>query len=149
MTNLTPYLAITGSILSAVIGSFLGFLWQTKKDNKKDKKSILITLMAYRGIGSEEHDWVKALNMVDVVYYDNKKVRTLLHDYFKHLYRPLYDTGAHKKILLDLLHEMVKDIGYKNIKQSDIMDFYFPESLGRLYPTEPDKGVPSNASLDK
>lgn len=130
----TQLIPIAASVLGAIVGSFIGFLWQTRNDRRKEKKKVLSTLMAYRGIGAAEHEWVKALNMIDVVFYSNKKVRILLHDYFKHLYRPLFDTGQHGKILLDLIHEMIKDIGYKRIKQTDIMDFYFPEALGQRYP---------------
>jgi hypothetical protein len=144
--NTPEIVTLIAAILGAAVGAFLGFVWQTKNDKKKDKKTILATIMAYRGVGAAEHDWVKALNMVDVIFYDNKKVRTLLHDYFKHLYRPLFDTGQHGKILLDLIHEMVKDIGYKDLTQTDIMDFYFPEALGQLYPKPAEVVSPSKSS---
>lgn len=142
-TGLTPIIA---TVIGASLGAFLGFIWQTKRDKKLHKISILATIMAYRGVGSAEHDWVKALNMVDLIFYDNKKVRLLLHDYFKHLYRPLFETGQHGKILLDLIHEMIKDIGYKDITQTDIMDFYFPETIGKMYPIASEVVSPSKSS---
>lgn len=141
-----PWIPIIASIMGAGVGAFLGFLWQTKKEKKTNKKYILATLMAYRGVGAAEHDWIKALNMVDIYFYDNKKVRDLLHDYFKHLYRPLYDTGAHARILLQLLREMALDVGYTDLKESDIIDYYFPEELKRIYPTGPDKSAPAGGS---
>jgi len=84
--------------------------------------------------------------MIDVYFYGNEKVIHLRREYFKHLYRPLYETGAYTRILLDLLSEMAKDIGYKNLKQTDITDYYFPEELSKLYPGGPDKSAPSSSS---
>src|ERR1035437_3146075 len=110
-------------VISAIIGAFLGFLWQNKNERRKDKRYIIMTLMAYRGVGAREHDFVKALNMIDIVFYRNKKVRILLHEYFKHTIKPLFETGTYQKILIDLLHEMIRDIGYNNLKQTDIMDY--------------------------
>lgn len=146
MSNYQLWVPICAAVIGAALGSFLGFIWQSKKDKKTNKKTILATLMAYRGVGAAEHDWIKALNMIDIYFYGNEKVIHLRREYFKHLYRPLYDTGAHARILLDLLSEMAKDIGYRNLKQSDITDYYFPEELHKLYPTGPDKSAPSSSS---
>lgn len=82
--------------------------------------------MAYRGLLSREDDFVKALNMIDIYYYDNKNVRLLCHDYFKHLYSPLFETGHHNRILLSLILAMAKDVGYTKLNANDITDFYLP-----------------------
>jgi hypothetical protein len=113
-------------ILATAIGAFLGFIYQSKSEKKRDKKNILVVLMAYRGLKAREDDFVKALNIVDVYFHDNKKVRELLHDYFKHLYPPYFENGHHERILHALILAMAKDIGYTDIVESDINDYYFP-----------------------
>jgi len=129
IASLAPIATIGG----AIIGSFLGFLWQMKSEKRKMKINVFQTLMAYRGVGAIEPDWIKCLNIIDVVFYGNKKIKTLRKDYFTHLYEPLYSTRQHEKILLDLLFEIAKDIGYKSLTQSDILDYYGPKLLRTIY----------------
>ena len=120
------YLTTIIPILATIIGAFFGFIYQNKSEKNRDKKSLLAVLMASRGLLSREDDFVKTLNMIDIYFYDNKKVRVLCHDYFKHLYSPLFETGHHTRILLSLILAMAKDIGYTNLESNDITDFYFP-----------------------
>lgn len=142
------FATLLSSIGGAAIGAFLGFIWQTKGDKRKDKRQVFQTLMAYRGVGAFEHDWIKALNLIDTVFYGNKRIKELRREYFTHLYEPLYSTRQHERILLDLLVEMAKDSGYGNIKQTEIMDYYSPNSLRAIYGLEDDKGVLSPTSPD-
>ncbi|MBK7885641.1 MAG: hypothetical protein IPJ81_19030 [Chitinophagaceae bacterium] len=139
--------AILIPIIASIIGAFFGFIWQIKNDKNKDKRGILQTLMAYRGVGAMEHDWVKALNMIDIVFYGNPKIKVLRKEYFKHLCEPLYDTGLHDVILTDLLSEMAKDIGYSDLKPTDIEDYYCPRTLYTMYGVKPDISEQKGNSL--
>lgn len=131
---------IVASILGALLGAFLGFLWQTRAEKSRNKKNILGIIMAYRGLLAEEDEFVRALNLVDLYFYDNKEVRLLVHDYFKHLYSPLYETGHHARILLSLILAMAKDVGYGDLQANDITDFYFPARYGEIVsPSTTDK----------
>lgn len=134
------YFSLLIPIMAAATGAFLGFIWQSKNDKNKDKKQLLGILMAYRGLTAREDDFVKALNMIDVFFYDSKEVRNILHDYFKHLYKPLYETGHHNRILLQLILAMAKNIGYTDLKESDITDYYYPERYA--LPTPKDDVTP-------
>lgn len=51
----------------------------------------------------------------------------LRREYIRQLTRPLLETGHHENVLLDLILAMAKDLGYKNIKTTDIIDVYYPE----------------------
>src|ERR1700743_1259865 len=98
-------------IVAAIIGAFFGFIWQTQFDKRKDKKSILSVLMMYRGLKAQQDDFVKAINVIDVYFHDNKEVIGLRREYIRQLTRPLFDTGHHEKVLLDLILAMAKDLG--------------------------------------
>lgn len=73
---------IIAPLLTACIGAILAFRYQHRIELKREKRYILQTLMMYRNVGANELDWIKALNAVDIVYHDNKKVRELLHTFF-------------------------------------------------------------------
>jgi len=123
----TTTITIISSFAAALIGAVAAFWFQNRAEKKREKKQILAVLMAYRGLQAREDDFVKAVNMIDIFYYDSKPVRTLCHEYFKHLYRPLFDTGHHERLLFDLIVAMAKDVGYKNLTHSDMTDYYLPE----------------------
>ena len=139
----TPFwIPITASIIGALVGAFLGFVWQTKRDKKANKKNVLAVLMAHRAVGSYELEWIKALNVIDVYFYDNKAVRELCHKYFAYTKPPYFEKGQHVDVLFQLIVEMAKDIGYTDLKHSDINDFYAPEALKTHYPQGPYNSEP-------
>lgn len=129
-------------IAAAIIGAFFGFLWQSSNEKKKEKRQVLSIIMMYRGLTAREDDFVKAINVIDIYFYDNKEVIKLLRNYLHHLTKPLFSTGEHSRILLDLILAMAKDIGYTDLKTTDIMDYYFPEKYGLSEPLTPE--VPEN-----
>jgi hypothetical protein len=131
MTQL--WIPIIASVVSATLGALLAYLWTTRNDRRKDKKQILNALMAHRGVTVRDENWTRALNLIDLTFYDNKKIKELRVKYFSSLRPPTFDTGDHNKILLDLIFEMAKDIGYSSLKQTDIMDYYYPQ----LYEPQP------------
>jgi hypothetical protein len=114
-------------LVSAILGVVLALWYQYKTDKKKDKKQILAVLLAHRGVYAREPDFVKAVNLIDIYFYDNKEVRRLGHSYISKLAPPDFESGEHLKILLDLILEMAKDIGYADLKQSDIINYYYPQ----------------------
>ena len=129
-------------IIAALIGAFLGFVYNTKSEKKRDKKNILAVLMAYRGVKAHEDDFVKALNMVDIYYYDSKKVRRICHEYFYSLDSPIFETGQHSRILRSLILAMAIECGYKEIRESDIDHYYLPQIYIQRYGGNNDKNEP-------
>ena len=97
--------------------------------------------MGNRHMGPANEDFVKALNMVDIVYHKNKKVREALHKYFTYTSSPVYAGSPRIEAFFDLLLKMAQDIGYNNLAHSDINDYYIPAA-----PKQPDQPAPPEPS---
>lgn len=114
-------------IIAAFIGAFIAFRYQNNAEAKKNKLYILSTLMANRHMGAWDDDFVKALNLIDIIYHDNKNVKEHLHKYFEVTRGSIFTPGERINVFFDLLLAMCEDVGYKDLKRSDINDFYSPE----------------------
>ena len=68
---------LSAAIVGAIIGAVLAFWYQRKMEIRRDKRGLMQVLMGYRTTGAIEIDWIRALNMVDAVFHDNKKVKNL------------------------------------------------------------------------
>ena len=135
-TNLI--LAIAQIVAVAVIPLivwWMGILWQKSKTKNDAKQALFLTLMANRK-ATPNKEWVDALNTIDIVFQDNKKVRRAWREYYDSLdpssqYNK--DTNAFK---LDLLSEMANALGYKDLKQTEIDRFYSPNYFSQLQQTQ-------------
>jgi hypothetical protein len=99
----------------------LGF--QKRNEKQQQKFLVFSTLMSLRAPGTMAAEYVRALNYIDVVFYNNSKVRdrwrTLLADYCG---QPLSkDTppetvqnllDRRRDLTAELLAEMARDLGY-------------------------------------
>ncbi len=131
----TEYVIIplVAAALGAIIGAVLAFWYQRKMEIQRDKRGLMQMLMAYRTVGAVELDWVKALNMIDIVFHDNKEVKRLLRSYMYHTDTTRYASGHHQEVLVQLLVEIGKSCGYTEITETDIRDGYNPISLRHIY----------------
>lgn len=113
-----------------VVVWFLGVKHQNRKAKRDAQERVFFTLMADRGTNPITKDWVDALNVIDVVFQDNAKVRNAWKEYLASLNEksPHFDTQNSFK--LDLLSEMAMALGYKNLKQTEIDRFYSPKYFG-------------------
>ena len=135
-TNLI--LAIAQIVAVAVIPLivwWMGILWQKSKTKNDAKQALFLTLMANRK-ATPNKEWVDALNTIDIVFQDNKKVRRAWREYYDSLdpssqYNK--DTNAFK---LDLLSEMANALGYNDLKQTEIDRFYLPNYFSQLQQTQ-------------
>lgn len=118
--------AAISTIVGAALGAFMGFVYKTKSEIHKEKKNILGVLMAYRGKYKDNEDFQHALNMIDLYFYKNKKIRAKRIEYLRSLQAPYYDTGEHAQNLIDLILLISADIGYKGLSQSDVLWYYNP-----------------------
>ena len=130
-------------LVAAFIGAAVAFLYLHKLEIRREKRHILQTLMAYRNVGAHELDWIKSLNIIDIVYHDNKKVRALLHKFFAYTEEPFFSQGQHLDVLYELIYAMAQCSGYKNLELSDIRDYYAPRGLNMHY-TRLGKDVPKD-----
>lgn len=113
-----------------VIVWFLGVKYQDRKAKRDAQEKVFFTLMADRGTNPITKEWVDALNVIDIVFQDNKNVRSAWKEYLTSLNEksPHFDTQNSFK--LDLLSEMAMALGYKNLKQTEIDRFYSPKYFG-------------------
>jgi hypothetical protein len=102
--------------------------------------------MMYRNVGANELDWIKALNVVDLVFHKDKKVKELYHKFIAYTLPDMFPTKQYVDVFYQMLEEMAKCSGHKNLRGTDIRDFYAPEALLLHYPNRNVVPAPSNAS---
>lgn len=134
-------------LIAAAIGAILAFRYQHTLELKRDKRHIIQALMMYRNVGANELDFIKALNAVDIVYHDNKKVRELLHTYFDQTVEPYFSNYQWRDTFFEMLYEMAQSSGYKNLTKDDIRNYYSPKALEWHYPNRNVQIPPEDVSL--
>ena len=131
-TNIILTIAqISAVAIVPLIVWWLGIRWQKSKAKDDAKRALFFALMANRK-ATPNKEWVDALNTIDIVFQDNKKVRKAWREYYDSLdEKSQYynDTNAFK---LDLLSEMANALGYKDLKQTEIDRFYSPKYFSRI-----------------
>jgi hypothetical protein len=124
-------------LLSPLIAVLVSVFLQSKQVKCGEKKVIFSTLIATRHSPINDQT-VRALNMIDVVFYKNKNVRRLWREY----YDMLHNTGLNNDLgyktrqtkNLELITEMAKDLGYgKEITALDVERVYYPVGLGQAF----------------
>lgn len=108
----------------------LGIKYQDRKAKKDTQLRVFLTLMADRKSNPITKEWVDALNIIDVVFQDNKKVRHAWREYLDSLNEKSPQFESSNSFRLDLLSEMAMALGYKNLKQTEIDRFYSPKYFG-------------------
>ncbi len=111
------------TILALVLGPILAvatqLAFERRREIRRRKIGVLDTLMSYRG-RFVHSDNVRAMNLVDVVFYDNEEVRSKFTALLKHLDsdsmkadEPSPDTISRAEDLAaELISAIAKDIGY-------------------------------------
>ena len=113
-----------------IIVWWLGIKYQDRKAKKEAQMRLFLTLMADRKSNPITKEWVDALNTIDVVFQDNKKVRHAWREYLDSLNEKSPHFDSSNSFRLDLLSEMAMALGYKNLKQTEIDRFYSPKYFG-------------------
>lgn len=121
---------IIAILLSPVIAVAITLWHQSRKERRDRKDRLFQTLMIYRKSVPPSHEWVNALNLIDVVFADNEKIVRIWKEYYQMLGSAKsdheYRDRDHKYI--ELLSVMAKDLGYINLQQTDIDKFYSPQA---------------------
>lgn len=123
-------LVVITALCSGLVATLVTIWWQKRNQQKADKKRIFTILMSKRyDISAEES--VEALNMIDVVFYNSEKVRSVWKEFNDATKAP--ETGTKQQTISDkhlrLLEVIAEDIGYKEIKWEDIKQYYYPVGL--------------------
>ncbi|MGG9972754.1 DUF6680 family protein [Ferruginibacter sp. SUN002] len=147
MTTIDILEKIIVPLIAAGIGAILAFRYQNTLELKREKRQILQVLMMYRNAGANELDWIKALNAVDVVFHDEKNIRALLHTFFSQTEKHIIQNQQYWQTYNQMLLEMARSIGYKDVTLQDIRDFYAPEALKWHYPLKSEQTEPKDAAV--
>ena len=118
-TLITPLAAIAISVW-----------YQNRKQKREEKYKLFSSAMIHKKAFPPTVEWVNALNLIDVVFQDNPKIIQAWHKLYEYVYVRPMDMKLFEQKTLDLPSEMAKELGYPNLKQTDIDKFYNPEAHG-------------------
>jgi hypothetical protein len=115
------------SLFAAFGATTMTLWWQNRREKREAKLDLFMALMAHRKANPPTPDWVRAANLIDVIFAKDAEVLGKWHA----LYRIISDQSQlgsqeHQHTLLELLSEMAKVLGYRNLQQTDIDKFYVP-----------------------
>ena len=105
----------------------LGIIYQNRKAKTDAQLRVFLTLMANRKSNPITKEWVDSLNIIDVVFQDNRKIREAWKSYLDSLNDKSPHFDSNNSYMLDLLSEMALSLGYKDLKQTEIDSFYNPQ----------------------
>ena len=132
---ISKFLLDYGEIISITLIPFIlwfvGVKFQDRKSKQDAKLTLFSKLMANRK-ATPNKEWADSLNLIDIIYQDDKKVRLAWLNYFNSLHPKSPHADNANAFLLDLLSEMGNSLGYKDLKQTEIDRFYSPKYFGRV-----------------
>ena len=126
----TKTMNIIAVILGPIIAVIITLWYQSRKEKRMDKYRLFTTLMAHRKSNPPMIDLVRGLNLIDLVFSKHREIVDLWHQYFDLLCQTPVNWQIAEAKYLDLLAEMGKVLGYKDLKQTDISRFYTPVAYG-------------------
>lgn len=129
MTTVLTISNIFALIAIPIIAVWVGQVLQDRAAKRKDKMAIFQCLMTHRATGWAHQDTVNALNIIDIVFSDDKDVRRCWAELFSK-YKPNYSSQEINTAQCKLLEAMAKTLGYgKKITWETIQSPYLPEGL--------------------
>ena len=112
--------------LSPLIAVRVSAWLQTQKEKRLMRMNIFMSLMSTRHHIAPTDETVRSLNMIDVVFCDEEKIKKLWREYFEMLYNPPSSSLWEKK-KFELITEMAKVVGFeKEITLQDVERVYSP-----------------------
>lgn len=133
MSEFAQFLKDYGELISVTLIPItiwiLGMKFQDRKSKQDAKLNLFLTLMANRK-SAPNKQWCDALNQIDVVFQNNKKVRSAWLAFFDSLHPQSQHNANSNSFRLDLLSEIANDLNYKDLKQTEIDRFYTPQIFG-------------------
>ena len=117
---------IIAILISPIIATAIAIYSSNKSERRREKIKILQTLMMTR-LNRPCIEYVNALNLIDIVFYDSEKVRKSYKELLE-MYRSGSEDGNEHNIKnLKLIESIVNDLGYsKKIKWDEISLPYNP-----------------------
>ena len=132
--TINDYLTLAALIIIPIVAVVIAQWLQNRSEKRKDKMQIFKTLMTSRIYGWTP-DSVNALNIIDIVYSDDKKVRAAWKD-LNDKYRVTNPDQQHLKKIENaqykLLEAMANSLGYKDkITWETIQNPYMPVGMAQ------------------
>ena len=118
---------ILGLIFGPVIAVCITLWWQDRKEKRDAKRNLFMTLMAQRKTTPPSYGWVQGLNLIDVVFAEDREVVRLWHELFQ-LFENRERTQTQDHKYIELLSAMASVLGYRQLQQTDIDKFYTPQT---------------------
>ena len=132
--KLAEILNLIAIIIIPIIAVLIGQWLQTRSEKRKDKMHIFKTLMTSRVYGWTQES-VHCLNIIDIVFADDKKVRNAWKDLYDKYCVQNPDESQLKKIetaQYKLLETMAVSLGYKDkVTWETIQNPYIPKGMLR------------------
>ena len=124
-------LLLSTALISGLLATVVTILWQRKTVSYNRKLSVFNTLMSYRYMISSQPS-VNALNTVDVVFYDDEKVRDAYGVFLDEASKkPEFNPQIDEKYL-KLLEAMAVSLKMHDIDWDDIKHCYCPRFCSHL-----------------
>ena len=132
--TINDYLTLAALIIIPIVAVVIARWLQNRSEKRKDKMQIFKTLMTSRIYGWTP-DSVNALNIIDIVYSDDKKVRAAWKD-LNDKYQVTNPDQQHLKKIENaqykLLEAMANSLGYKDkITWETIQNPYMPVGMAQ------------------
>lgn len=132
MTTFEKIMAVLNLIavlLIPVVAVIVGQYLQERAQKRKDKMQIFQCLMTRRITGWAALEAVNAINSIDIVFTDNKKIRNQLGIWRSKCKKDVTREEQYRE-QCKLLELMANDLGYKDkITWDVIQNPYYPEGL--------------------
>jgi hypothetical protein len=124
---------IIAILLSPVIAVVVTLWHQDRKERRGTKLWLLNTLIATRSSRTTD-EAVRAVNLIDVVFYDQPSVRKLWREYYDMVTNEGLQNAngwsLREKKYLELVTEMARVLGFgKEISHLDVDRVYYPQGL--------------------
>ena len=137
--TINDYLTLAALIIIPIVAVVIAQWLQNRSEKRKDKMQIFKTLMTSRIYGWTP-DSVNALNIIDIVYSDDNKVRAAWKD-LNDKYRVTNPDQQHLKKIENaqykLLEAMANSLGYKEkITWETIQNPYMPVDMMQQIETQ-------------
>jgi hypothetical protein len=130
--NDTFWALLISPVAAVIISLGVTIFYQNRKQKLDAKHYLFRTLMTHRKADLPPWDAVNALNLIDVVFGDDREIVKLWHSYYSLLCSRPSNSQAIVHAYLDLLSGMATTLGYKSLKQTDMDKFYSPQGYADL-----------------
>jgi hypothetical protein len=134
--TLANWIAIASIFNGPMIAIFISIWYQNRKEKKESKLNCFLTLLSYRGYHPIPYQSVIALNQTNVLFSDDSDTLSAWSKYYNSLNQNPPNQMTVDSNFLDLLDSMAKNLGYKNLKQTQLGKYYSPQQYADNYVTQ-------------